>query len=669
VGVLRVNESGRILQVLGIMHDTGVGGDFAGGDGVFTARVRLRLTTPGVIYIRVAALVPGSRPAELDDFQRTRRGGPAVALSPITRVPVYAVVAKRENTIGTSGGNITLTGTATLTIPSGALATSAQVRVTQLQSTMFGDLAPVLGPGYQLVPSAPQIEVQTSQPFQNPVSLVLSSNALPTLGQHTEVRLVLWQEQFGSNNERIESLVGLRAELCQNDQAVCATLQPDDFYQYNPYVVQLTIGLYEPPLLGVLPAKILQLDNLDPGDGTNRTVAPGEPLTFGGRLTVRSPFAPGTPLFSTIITRGFCKEPCFHPLYNDYRKHNGVDLAATDGTRVRAPLEGIVTTQNEGAERGYGYYADVSHLTVPPIETRYAHLTENTALDGATIAEGQELALSGRTGAVSGPHLHFETTINGLPIDPAPLVFGSPAPFLPITLTLEMAPGSIFRVIGTFEVGGVASPSGPLSEDFTFTVSSSLLELDCQTAACEFRLTSHSQVLGTHELARWSVQVATAPDVTEGFSAVGELTNHSSGCVYRTEHKFTDVVLVLGQDTGTFSASLQTITGPVVSGPFPNSIPFCPAAGGNGIEIAVGPVHPFLLQLNVMRDGMGVSFSSFGDPRNTLTGSATEVTATVNFTDNASNLGSLGNFSTFSTGSGTLSRQIEGPSFPQTYID
>jgi len=102
--------------------------------------------------------------------------------------------------------------------------------------------------------------------------------------------------------------------------------------------------------------------------------------------------------------------------------HRGVDLAAPDGTPVRAMAAGSV--RFAGAQRGYGNVVWLDHGG--SVLTVYAHLSEIHVETGAAVRGGDVIGLSGSTGDAAGPHLHFEVWRWGRESDPVPLLGGRP---------------------------------------------------------------------------------------------------------------------------------------------------------------------------------------------------------------------------------------------------
>jgi peptidoglycan DL-endopeptidase CwlO len=97
------------------------------------------------------------------------------------------------------------------------------------------------------------------------------------------------------------------------------------------------------------------------------------------------------------------------------RLHAGVDIAVPSGTPVRASKAG--TVQIAGWVGGYGNYTCIGHGG--GLSTCYGHQSSIGTSVGAHVSQGQVIGSSGCTGHCFGPHVHFETRINGAPVNPA----------------------------------------------------------------------------------------------------------------------------------------------------------------------------------------------------------------------------------------------------------
>ncbi|MDO9355066.1 MAG: peptidoglycan DD-metalloendopeptidase family protein [Solirubrobacteraceae bacterium] len=96
------------------------------------------------------------------------------------------------------------------------------------------------------------------------------------------------------------------------------------------------------------------------------------------------------------------------------RLHAGIDIAAPIGTPIRAADGGRVAIA--GVVSGYGNYTCIQHSA--SLSTCYGHQSSIAVKVGQTVTKGQIIGLCGNTGHSTGPHLHFETRVNGNPQNP-----------------------------------------------------------------------------------------------------------------------------------------------------------------------------------------------------------------------------------------------------------
>jgi murein DD-endopeptidase MepM/ murein hydrolase activator NlpD len=131
-----------------------------------------------------------------------------------------------------------------------------------------------------------------------------------------------------------------------------------------------------------------------------------------------------TPVDGARISSGFGSR--FHPILGYTRMHKGVDFAVPTGTPVMAA--GAGTVEFMGWANGYGNFVKISHGS--GYATGYGHLSRFAPgmRKGAKVRQGQVFAYSGMTGMATGPHLHYETFVNNVQVNP---------------LTLKMAQGRI----------------------------------------------------------------------------------------------------------------------------------------------------------------------------------------------------------------------------------
>jgi murein DD-endopeptidase MepM/ murein hydrolase activator NlpD len=94
--------------------------------------------------------------------------------------------------------------------------------------------------------------------------------------------------------------------------------------------------------------------------------------------------------------------------------HTGIDLRGEIGEPVHATANGRVTSA--GRDGGYGNMVEIDHGN--GLSTRYGHLSEIDVKIGQMVRIGQIIGKIGSTGRSTGPHLHYETRINGEAVDP-----------------------------------------------------------------------------------------------------------------------------------------------------------------------------------------------------------------------------------------------------------
>nr|WP_236599527.1 M23 family metallopeptidase [Ramlibacter alkalitolerans] len=94
--------------------------------------------------------------------------------------------------------------------------------------------------------------------------------------------------------------------------------------------------------------------------------------------------------------------------------HTGLDFQGGIGTPILAAAGGVVVTAE--LHPAYGNMVEVDHGN--NLVTRYAHSSKLLVKKGDLVKRGQRLALVGTTGRSTGPHLHFEVLVQGVPQDP-----------------------------------------------------------------------------------------------------------------------------------------------------------------------------------------------------------------------------------------------------------
>jgi peptidoglycan DL-endopeptidase CwlO len=111
------------------------------------------------------------------------------------------------------------------------------------------------------------------------------------------------------------------------------------------------------------------------------------------------------------ITSPFCESRAWESC------HPGIDIGVASGTPIRAAADGkVILMQPESASGGYGNFTCIQHTA--SLSTCYAHQSRFGTSIGASVKQGQVIGYTGCTGRCFGPHLHFETRINGSVVNP-----------------------------------------------------------------------------------------------------------------------------------------------------------------------------------------------------------------------------------------------------------
>lgn len=112
--------------------------------------------------------------------------------------------------------------------------------------------------------------------------------------------------------------------------------------------------------------------------------------------------------------------PRLHPIFGEVRQHNGVDMSAGTGQPIAASEAGVVVLAEPRG--GYGNVVVIDHGNA--LATVYAHMSSFNVNPGDVVQRGDVLGGVGSTGFSTGPHLHWEVRVFGVPVDPIPYLEG-----------------------------------------------------------------------------------------------------------------------------------------------------------------------------------------------------------------------------------------------------
>lgn len=122
-----------------------------------------------------------------------------------------------------------------------------------------------------------------------------------------------------------------------------------------------------------------------------------------------------------IDLRGFCMPTTNRVVTSNFgprwgRQHKGIDVKVYIGDTIRAAFDGKVRMVRYEA-KGYGKYVVIRHGN--GLETIYGHMSKQLVDENQVVKAGEPIGLGGNTGRSTGSHLHFETRLCGVALNPA----------------------------------------------------------------------------------------------------------------------------------------------------------------------------------------------------------------------------------------------------------
>ena len=122
-----------------------------------------------------------------------------------------------------------------------------------------------------------------------------------------------------------------------------------------------------------------------------------------------------------IDLRGFCMPTSSRIVTSNFgarwgRQHKGLDIKVYVGDTIRAAFSGKIRIVNY-EPKGYGKYVVIRHHN--GLETIYGHMSKHLIVENQDVKAGEPIGLGGNTGRSTGSHLHFETRLCGVALNPA----------------------------------------------------------------------------------------------------------------------------------------------------------------------------------------------------------------------------------------------------------
>jgi murein DD-endopeptidase MepM/ murein hydrolase activator NlpD len=103
-----------------------------------------------------------------------------------------------------------------------------------------------------------------------------------------------------------------------------------------------------------------------------------------------------------------------HPIKGIYKMHNGIDLVAMANDTIYSSMNGFIKRTDFNA----GYGLNISVVNEYGFESLYAHCSELLVEEGENVTKNTPIAIMGRTGLVTGKHLHYELRLKGVLLNP-----------------------------------------------------------------------------------------------------------------------------------------------------------------------------------------------------------------------------------------------------------
>ena len=254
-------------------------------------------------------------------------------------------------------------------------------------------------------------------------SIVESNSKSVSAGREPEIMFFVY-----TNTERF-TFQGLAARCCVTQETLATLNQIEnaqDDIKGRTFILPVVSGLFIPIERGINSLEILLQENYSTQTLTKNTIY----YNIDGRdyLFLRSKrFTPTERAYfldsslrlpldndSFWVSSEFGKRK--NPFSGEMKNHNGIDLAAEEGTPVYAIKDGAVYAAIEN-DPEFGNYIILSH-DQGKMTSVYAHLSKMSVERYQSVKKGDVIGLVGQTGMATGPHLHFEIRQGGKAEDP-----------------------------------------------------------------------------------------------------------------------------------------------------------------------------------------------------------------------------------------------------------
>lgn len=176
-----------------------------------------------------------------------------------------------------------------------------------------------------------------------------------------------------------------------------------------------------------------------------------ESRLFEARL--QSLLVPSSPPVAGAVGSGFGFR--LDPITGRAALHTGLDFPADVGTPIRAAAGGMVVVSNN--HPAYGQLLEVDHGN--SLITRYAHASKLLVKNGEMVKRGQTIAEVGSSGRSTGPHLHFEVLVAGVPQNPTRFLAGNAKSAPTLLADASAPPAPRARAVSASAEAGAPAPA------------------------------------------------------------------------------------------------------------------------------------------------------------------------------------------------------------------
>jgi len=246
-------------------------------------------------------------------------------------------------------------------------------------------------------------------------------------GKRQESEELIWQLL-----KKADEIEGLHEELEREDEALLLEIaQKEKEYneaKHQEYLAYMATYTTAPPETTAPPAATQATEGNTQTESTQATQAPSTQEETKAPAATQPPTeATQPPTEETKPEKVTWLRPCSYvrisspfgnresPTEGASTYHQGVDLAAAEGTPIYATRAGTVTIATYS--KSAGFYVSINHGD--GFSSVYMHMTNYVVSSGQKVSAGQVIGYVGSTGISTGPHLHFGISLNGKYVNPA----------------------------------------------------------------------------------------------------------------------------------------------------------------------------------------------------------------------------------------------------------